>query len=841
MTAADGQARRNGMPQPTAAAVRLRRRVREGVPRAVGRGGRRARAVGGGGGRRAGGGAYCALGKIGQFEPGTHFAAWMAQMVRFVALNHLRKQTRTQAAPLDENDPQARTPHGRPGNARPGDAPLHLGSHGELPPGQQSFDDELKRGTGRARRDGAGMPAAAHAGGTGLRGDRPRARHPRGHGHEPRTPKPHATARAADPRAGGEAFTMSAGRSRTSRSANGNGHGAAARQRTAAAAASSLDAYLDGRLGGPERTAFEARLGQDPALAAGLEAQRQHRRFAAADVRRAALHRAADERASRRTAGRAAEPVHAPARRGSGRGGGDLCRVRRRSPALDDQDAAPRRADLRRGADGGVVGGVQRAGRPPAELRRGLPRARRRPARSPPSTAGFASACSNSLGHQVAVTEPPAGVEVLGVGEAKVLSPKTVVLRARVDGQDVLLFADRAANDDGEAAAQHARLQPAPVPPPGRRRRVLRTHPPRRTTPPRPLRRPAHHQPRARTGLRRDVGVDGRVTAPRAATGAPGFADPRAWLLSDLGVSCGTGAHFTHDVPYPVAATPARLRIRATSGRPSPETPAARGDAASQLRRRAIRVVPSRARKTSDPAILPRAVEHLSAGVFRRWRRRTRMPRRPYARRTLHPDQVFAAGETALKAPAGEAAGAAGSFPAGRLLTRRLTGTPHSARALRPARSFRTRPVSAFRLDPNSAEHGQAASGGRSAQTRRPSKGYNVRASSPAGGSPGGPVRGWRVRSMTQSVRRKSSERGVGVGGGAAVVDAVVAHAVDARALGVGEEDQGVAGGGERVAGDAGQVRRYQRRKVRSRAGRRGRRGRARGPARSRWCGAGRG
>ncbi len=35
-----------------------------------------------------------ALGKLDQFEPGTNFPAWMAQIVRYVALNHARKQRR---------------------------------------------------------------------------------------------------------------------------------------------------------------------------------------------------------------------------------------------------------------------------------------------------------------------------------------------------------------------------------------------------------------------------------------------------------------------------------------------------------------------------------------------------------------------------------------------------------------------------------------------------------------------------------------------------------------------------------------------------------------------------
>jgi RNA polymerase sigma-70 factor (ECF subfamily) len=84
--------------------------------------------------------ALLALGKVEQFEPGTHFTAWMAQMVRFVALNHLRRQTRNRATPLDETDPQAHR-----AAARPAGPALHLGGRGEVPAGQQSFDDELMR------------------------------------------------------------------------------------------------------------------------------------------------------------------------------------------------------------------------------------------------------------------------------------------------------------------------------------------------------------------------------------------------------------------------------------------------------------------------------------------------------------------------------------------------------------------------------------------------------------------------------------------------------------------------------------------------------------------------
>lgn len=38
--------------------------------------------------------ALVALSKLPEFRPGSNFVAWMAQMVRFVALNHIRKRSR---------------------------------------------------------------------------------------------------------------------------------------------------------------------------------------------------------------------------------------------------------------------------------------------------------------------------------------------------------------------------------------------------------------------------------------------------------------------------------------------------------------------------------------------------------------------------------------------------------------------------------------------------------------------------------------------------------------------------------------------------------------------------
>src|SRR5258705_9110813 len=44
--------------------------------------------------------ALLALGKLDKFEPGTNFRAWMAQMVRYVALNHARKRQKHRASAL---------------------------------------------------------------------------------------------------------------------------------------------------------------------------------------------------------------------------------------------------------------------------------------------------------------------------------------------------------------------------------------------------------------------------------------------------------------------------------------------------------------------------------------------------------------------------------------------------------------------------------------------------------------------------------------------------------------------------------------------------------------------
>ena len=82
--------------------------------------------------------AMLALEKLDQFQPGTNFRAWMAQMVRFVALNHARKRQKHKAMNLDDAS-------GRRALSTDAELPadLHLGKRGELPVDQAHFDDRV--------------------------------------------------------------------------------------------------------------------------------------------------------------------------------------------------------------------------------------------------------------------------------------------------------------------------------------------------------------------------------------------------------------------------------------------------------------------------------------------------------------------------------------------------------------------------------------------------------------------------------------------------------------------------------------------------------------------------
>ena len=84
--------------------------------------------------------AMIALGKLQQFEPDTNFLAWMARIVRFVALNHGRRRQGSSATVDPQSLESAPDPHR--------DLPLHQRSHalngrGELEGDQGAFDDHV--------------------------------------------------------------------------------------------------------------------------------------------------------------------------------------------------------------------------------------------------------------------------------------------------------------------------------------------------------------------------------------------------------------------------------------------------------------------------------------------------------------------------------------------------------------------------------------------------------------------------------------------------------------------------------------------------------------------------
>ena len=72
--------------------------------------------------------------RSGHFTPGTNFPAWMARIVRFVALNHARRESR--ALPTGDRAPDlAAPPHA------PAASALTLDTSARLPPDQPHFDD----------------------------------------------------------------------------------------------------------------------------------------------------------------------------------------------------------------------------------------------------------------------------------------------------------------------------------------------------------------------------------------------------------------------------------------------------------------------------------------------------------------------------------------------------------------------------------------------------------------------------------------------------------------------------------------------------------------------------
>ncbi len=76
-----------------------------------------------------------ALSKLGSFEPGTSFGAWMGQIVRYVALNSLRRRSGRESTTRDEME--------EPGAAGVPDEPADPRALLELSRDQDHFDDEV--------------------------------------------------------------------------------------------------------------------------------------------------------------------------------------------------------------------------------------------------------------------------------------------------------------------------------------------------------------------------------------------------------------------------------------------------------------------------------------------------------------------------------------------------------------------------------------------------------------------------------------------------------------------------------------------------------------------------
>lgn len=77
-----------------------------------------------------------ALGKLSSFEPGTNFAAWMGQIVRYVALNALRRRSGREWSITEGMDQHGTEP---PASEEPADPRALL----ELSRNQDHFDDQV--------------------------------------------------------------------------------------------------------------------------------------------------------------------------------------------------------------------------------------------------------------------------------------------------------------------------------------------------------------------------------------------------------------------------------------------------------------------------------------------------------------------------------------------------------------------------------------------------------------------------------------------------------------------------------------------------------------------------
>jgi RNA polymerase sigma-70 factor, ECF subfamily len=84
--------------------------------------------------------ALVGLRKLGEFAAGTNFVAWMSQIVRLTALNHVRKSNRQSTQPTDPLSLDRRGTHVSPNESSAGTAVSRDGRLSQL---QMDFDDDV--------------------------------------------------------------------------------------------------------------------------------------------------------------------------------------------------------------------------------------------------------------------------------------------------------------------------------------------------------------------------------------------------------------------------------------------------------------------------------------------------------------------------------------------------------------------------------------------------------------------------------------------------------------------------------------------------------------------------
>lgn len=205
---------------------------------------------------------------------------------------------------------------------------------------------------------------------------------------------------------------------------------------------SGLDAYVDGRLPASERAAFEARLADDPTLLAGVELQRR------LDTALRSLF------AVPAFPGVPSNGHPAPVPRGQAAGPRWVQWIRRdvligslfaaigitAAVVTWFSEFAPARTQVtfemayRQNIESGEVGGCGIA-----------------------DASEMESISQLSVGSALRLRTAPRDVELLGLSHVDVLSTQTLVLRAKVEGREVLVFADRVSNDSPSSAAKCAK------------------------------------------------------------------------------------------------------------------------------------------------------------------------------------------------------------------------------------------------------------------------------------------------------------------------------------------------------------------------------------------------